>query len=290
MPPRWLCVGILLFWLTVTGRLFWRELLPRLQPGQPPPYTIDLHEEAHTSIRARIHWRIYHQGKEALSASTRVDHPERDVFELIAEYRGPKRIDRFSLPPLSLRSLTSVYRVNGAGDLLGMRVAFEGRPELGEQWKELLNVDFRAVIQGDVQNGKLAPRLELEIPGGKPITRQSIAIDAPRGGAVLLPLHPVNRLRGLSPGQRWTMTAYDPMDASLGAMLGTQTEPRLLRARVRDEEEMFSFGRRRDRACLVVDYEGDDFTAITRVDRDTGLVLCQEVSLGKNNHWAMYRD
>jgi hypothetical protein len=40
----------------------------------------------------------------------------------------------------------------------------------------------------------------------------------------------------------------------------------------------------------VVDYEGDDFKGETWVGRDTGLVLAQKALLGKNDHWAMYRD
>src|SRR4051812_10381953 len=97
MPPRWFCVLVLVAFLTVNGRLFWRDLLPRLLPGQPPPYTIDLHEEAYSTIRAKVEWRVFQDGKEALRATTSVKHPARDVFELTAEYRGLKRSDRFSI-------------------------------------------------------------------------------------------------------------------------------------------------------------------------------------------------
>ena len=46
MPPRAVCLAILLFWLGVNGYLLYHDLLPRLAPGQAPPYTIDLVEEA----------------------------------------------------------------------------------------------------------------------------------------------------------------------------------------------------------------------------------------------------
>ena len=41
--------------------------------------------------------------------------------------------------------------------------------------------------------------------------------------------------------------------------------------------------------CLVIDYEGDDFVASTWVERERGLVICQEATLG-GERWLMYRD
>src|SRR5262245_38416076 len=48
MPSRIVCLGIILVWLGFNGWLFFRDLLPRLMPGQPPPYTIDIVEETKT--------------------------------------------------------------------------------------------------------------------------------------------------------------------------------------------------------------------------------------------------
>src|SRR5437879_4167388 len=57
MPPRTFIVGIVAFWTFMTGWLFVRELWPRLQTGQPPPYRIDLADEAQNNIPVR--WSIF---------------------------------------------------------------------------------------------------------------------------------------------------------------------------------------------------------------------------------------
>ena len=46
MPARPLLLAILFFWVATTGWLFYKELWPHLRSGQPPPYTIDLADEA----------------------------------------------------------------------------------------------------------------------------------------------------------------------------------------------------------------------------------------------------
>jgi hypothetical protein len=112
---------------------------------------------------------------------------------------------------------------------------------------------------------------------------------------VLLPLHPVNRIAGLSPGQKWQMTVLDPLGDSLAALKGGGGELRILRAHVRDEPAEFvapvtKTGRRRNPVlCLVIDYEGDDFTASTWVERERGLVMCQEATIG-GDRWLMFRE
>jgi len=85
MPPRWLAVLIVAAWICLTGWLLRRELLPRLMPGQPPPLTIDLAEEAQTK-RSSIAWTVMQNGKEVGVARTRIEHPRHDRFELIAEF------------------------------------------------------------------------------------------------------------------------------------------------------------------------------------------------------------
>src|ERR1700687_1039638 len=71
MPPRWVIVGIVAFWLVMTGWLFFRELWPRLQPGQPPPFRIDLADEAQNNIPIR--WSIIKDGEDRGYARTWVN-------------------------------------------------------------------------------------------------------------------------------------------------------------------------------------------------------------------------
>ncbi len=57
MPPRGIIAGIVIFWIGMSGWLFFREFWPQLQPGQPPPFRIDLADEAQNNIPIR--WSIF---------------------------------------------------------------------------------------------------------------------------------------------------------------------------------------------------------------------------------------
>src|SRR5262249_45995629 len=59
MPPRWLCVVIVAFWLAATGWLVWSELRDEFGPAQTPPRSIDLVDEAQPE-RVRIRWLVWH--------------------------------------------------------------------------------------------------------------------------------------------------------------------------------------------------------------------------------------
>src|SRR5262249_22602748 len=85
MPPRWLCVLIVLSWLLLTGWLLYDELLPRLLPGQAPPVTIDLVEEART-MRLTTSWRVRQDDRPVCTVRTHIEHPRRDLFEMIADF------------------------------------------------------------------------------------------------------------------------------------------------------------------------------------------------------------
>src|SRR4051794_37236506 len=95
MPPRWLSLCIVVFWLVVTGRLLWFDLRPRFDDS-PPPFTIDLVEEAQTR-RPFTLWTVHHNGERAFQVRTKVTHPARDVFELDAEYRPIGSLPTFRL-------------------------------------------------------------------------------------------------------------------------------------------------------------------------------------------------
>lgn len=286
MPPRWMCLLIVVFWLATTGWLVHDDLLPRLLPGTPPSYTIDLVEEAKVDRNLFTPWTVYLDDARVMQARTRVEHPHRDTFVLSAEFSPDKRGSLVPLGPFLVRRMVSRYHVNATGDLLGLSVEIDGRANI--ELLKLFETDFRLTIDGDVAGGHLAPALSLETTSFRRGLRLP-EVSVPRGGAVLLPLHPVNRIRGLTPGRAWTMRAFDPVADSLRALQGSDSEPRLLRARVRPQVEEFSHARRIDEPCFVIDYTGEGLTAATWVSVRTGLVLLQEATLGKA-HWAMYRD
>jgi predicted PhzF superfamily epimerase YddE/YHI9 len=101
---------------------------------------------------------------------------------------------------------------------------------------------------------------------GVPMTELEVG----RGGAVLLPLHPVKRLTGLKPGQTWRTVVLDPIPDSLIAIQGLTNEARKVTAKVRPVVERIDWAQRTDVACLVIDYEGDRIAVSTWVRRDDG--------------------
>src|SRR5262245_31082585 len=150
MPPRPLSLAIVLFWLGTTGYLFWHDLWPQLQPGQPPPFTIDLVEEAQTR-RPQILWTVHQNGERVLKARTSVGHPARGVFELAADltpYHGGPGASMFGL---RVRRLKSRCRVTPDGRLLGLAFHLEATPELLALLKRAPG-DFTADIDGAVED------------------------------------------------------------------------------------------------------------------------------------------
>lgn len=304
MPPRWVCLVILLFWLGFNGWLFFSDLLPRLLPHQPPPYTIDLTEEAKLR-RPYIDWIVLCDDQKVFRAQTEVKHlghedvTLHDVFEMTAKFKPfepnkkPVAIHGFMVSQMS-----SAYRVNAAGDLLGLSVNIVGQPDVAEMVVPILQLlglrpsrrtDLQLDIDGEVASSRLVSRARFALPDGKSYQLSLPEVSVSRGGSVLLPLHPVNRIRGLRPGQSWTQRVLDPLGDSLRALQGSDTDLRYLRASIRPEPTTFSYGRRLDVPCLVIDYTGDDFTGSTWVALDRGLVLCQEAHI-EGRRWVMNRD
>jgi hypothetical protein len=290
MPPRWLCLLIVLFWLACNGWLFWRDLLPRVVPGQPPPYTIDVVEEAQTQRRERVQrsaigWAVYRNDERVLEASLFVEHPDREVFELKADFKPPRGSPPVAVNGILLQRMISTYRVSSRGDLLGIHAHIIALPEL-----PVLGIDTRLVITvaGDVEKGWLRPQRTIKGLGSRAGPFDLPEMAAPRGGSVLLPLHPVKRLRDLRPTQTWQVTLLDPLGHPL-ALQGFGGEAPLLQARVRAEEEEYTRNRYRAVPCLVIDAEGDGVKVSTWVRRSDGTVLRQDATLGKMR-WQLYRD
>ncbi|MFO0876789.1 MAG: hypothetical protein U0840_05400 [Gemmataceae bacterium] len=285
MPSRVICFLIVVSWLGFNGWLFFHDLLPRLMPGQPPPYTIDLVEETRTR-RPHIDWVVTYRDRRAFRTRTHVDHPEHDVFELQAEFK-PYDAATPPIQGIQIERLNSSYRVNTSGDLLGLSVVIVGRPNLGDLLRNLTQ-EFTVGIEGVVERNAMTPHLRLEM-GPRTIERDLPTVQIPAGASVLLPLHPVNRITGLAPGQQWTLRLFDPLLASLSLLQGNETELRTVRASVRREPELFTWGKRREVPCHVIDYVGDDFRGSTWVGTERGQVLRQDV-LFDNQPLIMYRD
>lgn len=285
MPSRLISLGIVVFWLATSAWLFQRELWPRLKPNEPPPYTIDLVDEARDHA-APIRWTVYRDGQKIGKASTSVSYNEQDdtfnlhnTMEHMELYRS--RLMRTSIV---LTKAHSVYRVTRQGELRGIEVDLAG----GVLLPALEPFNFKAHVEGQVAGGRLTPTGYVEwLKERKDIQAEPVAVSA--YGSVLNPLHPVNRIRGLRPGQTWRMPLVDPLGDVMAAtaaealamkLPGLAGGPRYLTAVV-SEPQSFTWGNVVV-SCLIIEYQGDgDVTARTWVRESDGLVLRQEARQGE---------
>src|SRR4051812_26660063 len=109
MPPRFLSLGILAFWLATTGWLVSRDFWPRFQPDEPPPFAIDLVDEAQRQA-VPIRWAITHNGKPIGRAETSVVYREADdSFALRSESRLEMPLGL--LGTVKVQKVKTTYRV-----------------------------------------------------------------------------------------------------------------------------------------------------------------------------------
>lgn len=284
MPPRWVSAAIIVGWIAATAWLFRVEIWPALEPGAPPPVAIDLLDEAQAT-RAPIRWRVTQNGLHTLNAQTSVEHHvKEDDFTLRAAFTEFKGGD--NPQTIRIHSLTSDYRVTRKGQLLDLKIAMEFD-------SQTLKLPCEIRVWGAVRNGEFMPHYEITKPIQKTFTLPAVAVSSQ--GSVVLPLHPLNRLNGVRPGQKWRVPVFDPVSDSLAALTpGGTGEVRFLRAAVRPQTEALPW-RGADTPCLVIDYQeegqhGDDkMTAETWVCAADGLVL-KQVAVLSGTCWEMTRE
>jgi hypothetical protein len=273
MPPRLFTLAVVAFWLATSGWLFYRELWPKLRPGEPPPYTIDLVDEArqHTP---RIFWTVRRNQQKIGRAQTWITYRESDdTFEL---HGSMEHLEiRGLLGAVVVQKAANMYRISRDGELREISADFAGRLELPVK---LQSIDFKAHFEGQVHARRFEPQGWVEGLGEKkevklePVTLSTY-------GTVFNPLQPVNRILGLRPGQHWRLPLMDPLsDAVAAAFPGLPRGPQALDAEV--APDILSWDGQ-DVPCLVIKYTGDgDVTARTWVRESDGLVLCQEARQG----------
>jgi hypothetical protein len=293
MPSRWLSLSIVAFWLATTGWLFWHELWPRWRPGEPPPFHIDLVEEVQKGTKLRTHWTVQRHGKgakaakknNAFSASTWVDYRKEDeTFALHAEFKKLPSGNPFYLGGLfEVKAMTSEYRVNPAGQLRELRAEVSVLPRFQDKpapldvslWGEVRDEQFFTHCQGSLTS-----------------TGQPVAMDLPpapvsHNGSVLMPLHPVNRIHGLRPGQRWRQPLFDPFRDAFAGLPGFGGGVRQLNARVLPQPQLLDDSAEKPIACLVIEYESEgEIVGRTWVKEDGERVQRQEAVLNGDT-WIM---
>jgi hypothetical protein len=287
MPPRWLSLVIVGFWVTTTGWLLWHDLAPRFRTGEPPPYVIDLVEEVRTDARYRpsVSWKVFLDDREVFLAKTWVEPAEQgDAYELVAKLT-PKygHLDKaVTIGPLHVRWMETRSRVTREGNLLALRFETEARMER-QVWFPDGPMDVVMYLTGEIRGNQLFPHLRIQSQLGD-IQKDLQPVNLPPHGAVLVPLHPVKRIQGLRPNQTWHIPLLDPFANLLPGGAGGGA----LDARVLPEPQTLTHNQR-EVPCWVIQYEGESASARTWVRQDSGLVLRQEVVQG-GERWRMERE
>jgi hypothetical protein len=272
VPPRWLTVIILGFWVCTSGWLVYQEAGPLVQPPGAPPYFIDLVDEVQYQ-QAHARWVVAYNGR-PLRAETWIEYdPADDTFALTATLypraapSGEPGDDGQVLGNRKVRSATSTHRVSRRGALRAIASHFE-----------VVDTDGRLVkgsFDGAVRDGLFTSRLSLTDPAARECDSQPVAVSG--GACVLEPLHPAHRIAGLRPGQSWRLPLLDPIKDALAASAPGAAPGRevVVTAHVLPETRPLTWNGR-EAPCLVVEYEGERVAARTWVEAATGLVLLQE--------------
>jgi hypothetical protein len=268
---------IIAFWIAANSWLFVREIWPRLRPGGPPPFTIDLADEA---AEYAIRWTVYIGGKDGGHARTWVTYlPADDTFELSGEFRLWSTIRR-DVEPETMIDCT--YRVTREGQLLELQAG---------GYQTVLNVEVEGVVAGRVERGWLASRVKAGVRGlSQPLIEVELPpVEVPFRASVLNPLQPFNKIRGLAPGQTWQMPYFDPMEALAERLLpGRGAGREFVHAKVLPVQPLPDIPLRMGPnmpevlrggvPCLAVQYSDPDFAATTWVRHADSVVLRQEVT------------
>jgi hypothetical protein len=276
MPHRLISLAVIACWLATSGWLFYREIWPELRPNEAPPFTIDLADEA--AIQgARIRWHVLRadqDGEHKIGrARTWVDYRAADdTFELHSELERLQLTKALKVPRMS-----SMYRVNRDGFLLEMKADVTATVSVF-----FVSTDIKTKVAGEVRDRLFWPRCQIETAlwGKQDVAIKPVEVSS--HGTVLNPLHPVNRISGLRPGQRWRMPLVDPLADALAARLSQEIPaanigPRSLEAQVLPDLQSMTWYND-EVPCLVIQYRGDDMSARTWVRQKDGLVLRQEAT------------
>jgi hypothetical protein len=300
MPARHYIAAIILFWVATAGWLFYREFWPALRPGEPPPFNVDLVDEAR---QMPIQWTI-HRGPEEEKigfATTRVQYHENDdTFDLQGDYRIDLKAG--NVGKITAHS-TSIYRVTRDSELRSITADARLTLEPAPTWPEKLRIEGH--VEGPVRDGAFLPEGHVQLVVNDKVTwRRRLLLEpvpVEGRGSVLDPLHPVNRIPGLRGGQHWRVPHFDPIAITLsgarfegksnevGALFQIALELFAaslkekamfpdLDAEVEREPAVLAWGGRIE-SCRVIHFRGHDLTATTWVRESDDLVLQQEATV-----------
>ncbi len=197
MPPRLLTAAIILAWLATTSMLIYRELAPRFQAGEPPPFTIPLTAEVGSET---VNWHVLHKDEKLGSGQTKISMKPGRTFELSAQFTLQKL--KILMDWENIR-ITGVYRVTEDGRLLSA----EGKVKIARPLQ--VEIAYESEIRERMLHPKFSVRFLEQVvsPALKPIP-------VGESGSVLNPMHLVHRISGLRAGQSWAIPLMDPLRAA----------------------------------------------------------------------------
>lgn len=286
MPPRFVIALIVGFWLLATGWLVYREWWPWLQPDSPPPFTVELADEAAPLI---ANWTIWRDDQRLCTSVTKMTSQKDDSFELESTIENLEvEMDAFiHKVQIKITKLRTVQKVARDGKLLAVDSKLQIHlAAVGQKF------DMKAHIYGVARNGQLHAHSKIEsLFGSADNDLDPIPLES---GTAFNPLQPLAKLR-VRPGQRWKISTVDPLEeafyASLQQMLSqskvaakaggnlrkTMAAPKMLLAEVLSEpRDLVHEGQ--TISCYLIEYRGEELTGQTWVQVSDGKVLRQEVT------------
>lgn len=259
MPPRWACIGIVLFWLVMSTLLFERDLAPRL-----------FHEElryssvlADRAVEENTRWVLRSESRRigAIATTTR---PRSDGgTTLLARARLTTNLlngtEGDAAPKITIES---EFEISGGRRLTGFQcIASLDRPALTVK------------IIGSVVDGALEIRTT-GTPLLPPLTHLAIDPQA----LVLNALGPIDRLPDLWIGRRWTTSVVNPLSALLPAQGILSNSMETVQHAVVAEEIASWNGR--CWKCFRIEHRHDKTVSSSYVRQSDGRLLRQELPLG----------
>lgn len=306
MPSRWVCLLIVLSWLGVMASLVQREVWPLLQTDAPPPYTIDFLDESRHQQHNPVFWKIYlardaaaeaDQKKvpQPMRAETKVEHRADESFAFRMRAEAVPGRPALELGLTKLKKINSLYRLSSEGQLLEIEVELRFDAWKMENWE--------VWFQGHVVEGQFAAHYKVMPPRDHPLHEQLAKlgeldiepIPMPENTSILQMLHPVGRIQGLRPGQRWRQPQVNPLEESVSRLgsvfniLPGRQKSQFLDAHVLNELQMLPDCNDSVR-CMVIEYDDEDARPRTWVQASTGLVLRQESNLFTGQRLILQRE
>ena len=286
MPSRRVVALIVAFWVATTAYIVYRDLWPRLFASGPPPVAIDLADEAAQNVPVR--WTILRNGEKVGWLITQMRYVEEDdTFRFTSEYKQLRLAImgvEFHVP-----EFTTAIRVTRNGDL--REQSAEGKLEIIWQGIQFGTAELK--LAGTVADGQLTAKLDgsYRALGKAPqsISRTLDPVPVPVGQP-LNPMQPVNRLRGVKPGQRWVVNESDPLGEAVTMIVGEVAGQVGVKSPEKKRDVLIDevLGSPRDLQwyehlvpCWVIEYRREqELVARTWVRQTDGKVLKQEAFLG----------